>query len=70
MALEVFSVGPHPSGDTLLVVFKEYPMTYICSFQKDGTPERLADSLELLDRGLEAELAFRAWMEEHAQRHQ
>lgn len=65
MALEVFKVSE--IGNAVIVVFKEYPMTYICSFKKDGTLDQLADSLELLDRGLEAELAFRAWVEEHGE---
>lgn len=62
MALEVFNVVPWEEPATLLVIFKESPMTYICLFHEDGEIVALADSLVKLNRTEEAKLTFLDWM--------
>lgn len=62
MALSVYSAIPREEPGVLLVVLKEFPMTYICLFRKDGEAVALADSLVKLNRVEEAKSAFLDWM--------
>lgn len=59
MSIQVFREAPHEDG--VLVIFKEFPMTYICVLTPTGEMVHVADSIRELGREREFEKTYIDW---------